>query len=257
MKAGDSGNPKKKRPAFCKFGEFSELLQVDCTQCADGKMCGNNIKATDDCTTDWLNSRAGEYGCFPYQYTWPQNPIPAQFSTPVITDNKIAIEVKPGEYNYNGGSKKVNAPPGKANWDCPPGYQCIFPFSQWWSKCPAGTYSAHHSLTTKQTWACEPCADQKTCLLREDTAIDAVNGYWSPDYVHIPLAVRAGTAAGKAKTLEICKAGYYSENFAATCTKCPDKKYCGFTSNKPIACNEGTAATSGGGDYTCDACEQH
>ena len=266
MKAGNSVSPKTERPKFCKFGEFSELLQVDCTQCADGKMCANNIAATDDCTADFLNSRAGEYGCFPYQFTWPQNPAPAKFTTPTITDTKIAVEVRPGEYNWNGSSKgniATNKNTGNAatpNFDCPKGYQCIFPFTQWWSKCPAGTYSGAFALneaSTKQTWACEPCADQKVCEMREDTVTDAGNGFWSPEYVHIPLAVRAGTAAGTGTTLEFCKAGYFSINFASSCTKCPDKKYCGFTSNKDINCNEGTAANSGGGDYTCEACYQH
>jgi hypothetical protein len=31
---------------------------------------------------------------------------------------------------------------------------------------------------------------------------------------------------------------------------------CNFTSNKPVNCNEGTAAGAAGA-FTCDACEQH
>jgi hypothetical protein len=223
MKAPNSGSKTTERPTYCKWGEYSELLADSCTECPKDKMCGSNVApdhaaaGADVCVDHELNSHAGEYSCFPYQYTWPVNvktetTFTTKWSTAVDSE-KIAIEIPAGFYNWNGGSKDgPNTKDTVKGWDCPPGYQCLFPFMQWWSKCPAGTYSSHHARTDRQTWACEPCEDQKTCVHREDTAIDALDGYWSPEFVHIPLAVRAGMAAGQGKTLEFCKAGYYSNN---------------------------------------------
>lgn len=180
--------------------------------------------------------------CYPYRFTWPADP--ANPATNNFADNQVAIEVLPGDYNYDGGSMT-------ANYDCPPGHQCIFPWMQDWRQCPAGTYSAQ---TADSIWACAMCPEQKHCPLRGDTATDVATGYYSPNGVHLPLPVRAGWAAGPNVPLAPCKPGYHSDDFAGTCTQCIPGEVCSFRSNRPLPCNEGMESTANG-RYTCIPCQ--
>ena len=123
---------------------------------------------------------------------------------------------------------------------CPPGHQCLFPFMQNWVSCPPGTYSVDGF------WACQPCPDKQTCLLRGDTAVDANDGYFSLLGMHIPMVVPAGWYGGQANTLTPCKAGFYSDDKAGTCTQCVAGEVCTHRANQPQKCGEGLSSETAG-----------
>mgnify|MGYP006982810349 CR=1 FL=1 len=79
------------RPAWCDYGHMSALKDEVCAECGQDKMCGSHDIDADDCATNVLNSHPGEFSCFPYKFTWPQDP--ANPTTNNINDENIAIEV--------------------------------------------------------------------------------------------------------------------------------------------------------------------
>ena len=103
------------------------------------------------------------------------------------------------------------------NFECPPGHQCLFPFMQNWVSCPPGTYSADNF------YGCQPCEDKFTCLQRGNTATAVENGFYSLKHMHIPMPTPAGFESQNPttdSTLAPCKAGYWSDDMAQTCTQC-------------------------------------
>lgn len=132
MKADDT-LPQATRPTeHCTIYEVSGVSQEDCSVCAAGSMCpsgdmaGTNlVQSNFVCSTinsfgtDRLNSRAGEKHCFPYQFTYPQDMNDVS-NVSNIGDSQIAVELLPGKYNYIGGVVD-------GEFDCPVGYQCLFP----------------------------------------------------------------------------------------------------------------------------------
>lgn len=119
--------PKAAKPEWCASTEVSKLAETVCNVCADGYQCGGHNLDQDECDpANRLNSRAGEMSCYPYRFTYPTGAgydAPTNTYTPVTswTDDKIVHEVHPGEYNFDGGILD-------SDYDCPVGYQCIWPF---------------------------------------------------------------------------------------------------------------------------------
>ena len=125
MKAGASA--KADLPEWCSIDKVSALASTTCINCDANFQCGSDDIATLACTDKKLNSHVGEMSCFPYKFTWPQDPANPTSNT--LSNAKLATEVRPGEYNWDGGEITAF---NNGNWDCPPGHQCIFPMSQTW-----------------------------------------------------------------------------------------------------------------------------
>ena len=211
-------------------------------------MCGGDDIAPTTCTSNKLNSRAGEDGCYPYQFTYPfefVNQAEAKV-LPDITDIKIVNYITPGAYNFIGGDYTAEG----GNLDCPTGHQCIYPDRQVWTDCPSGSYS---SQIADNVWACEQCPVQMYCPLRGDDANAVSTGYFSPFGVHLPLPVRAGWVAGPGSPIEPCPAGTTSDDFGGTCYTCQKGEVCSFPSNRRMVCNEGRESLTTG-LFTCDQC---
>lgn len=122
---------------------------------------------------------------------------------------------------------------------------------QQWQRCPPGTYSKQGTIN-EAYYSCQPCPEGSWCPNKEDDAVAINNGYYSPFGMHQHFPVPAGYKGSSTQPLRPCKPGEYSADFADTCTPCVAGEVCTFTSNEPMACNEGMYSENG--DFSCIPC---
>ena len=113
-----------KRPGgtdYCNYGVFSKTGSNTCTDCLLNEQCQANNLDPVTCDTARFTSRLLEFQCFPNQVaggTYAGIDSSSGTPTPILLEDKAITE---GKVGFDG--MEVSA-----DFDCPPGHQCIFPF---------------------------------------------------------------------------------------------------------------------------------